>query len=145
MDFICDIDGTLADLTHRRHYVQTKPANWEAFRLAADRDTVIEPVAHVVRQLEMSIHNRVILCTGRMEKERDLTEKWLLNQRIFYAAFYMRATNDTRPDYVIKEELLDRILVDGFKPVLAFDDRQQVVDMWRRRGLVCAQVAEGNF
>lgn len=143
MAVIFDIDGTLADLTHRRHYVQTKPANWEAFRLAADRDTLIEPVAVAQRALLQT--NNMILCTGRMEKERELTERWLLRHDIFFDRLYMRATNDTRPDFVIKEELLDRILADGFKPVLAFDDRKQVVDMWRRRGLICAQVAEGNF
>lgn len=143
MAVIFDIDGTLADLTHRRHYVQTKPANWEAFRLAADRDTLIEPVAVAQRALLQT--NNMILCTGRMEKERELTERWLLRHDIFFDRLYMRATNDTRPDFVIKEELLDRILVDGFKPNLVFDDRQQVVDMWRRRGLVCAQVSEGNF
>ena len=28
---------------------------------------------------------------------------------------------------------------------MVFDDRQQVVDMWRANGLTCFQVAEGNF
>ena len=26
-----------------------------------------------------------------------------------------------------------------------FDDRQQVVDMWRQNGLTCFQVADGDF
>jgi hypothetical protein len=143
MDVIFDIDGTLADRTHRRHFVTVKPANWNAFRAAADRDTVIEPVAGVLRRLQA--HARIILCTGRMEKERDLTEKWLLRNRIFFDRLFMRTTDDTRPDDVIKEELLDQILAEGFNPKLVFDDRQRVVDMWRRRGLICAQVAEGNF
>jgi len=28
---------------------------------------------------------------------------------------------------------------------MVFDDRQQVVDMWRQNGLTCFQVADGNF
>jgi hypothetical protein len=28
MDVIFDIDGTLADPEHRRHYVRVKPKNW---------------------------------------------------------------------------------------------------------------------
>jgi len=27
----------------------------------------------------------------------------------------------------------------------ALDDRQQVVDMWRERGIRCLQVAKGDF
>jgi hypothetical protein len=33
----------------------------------------------------------------------------------------------------------------GFDPTMAFDDRQQVVDMWRRHGLTVMQVDIGDF
>jgi hypothetical protein len=36
-------------------------------------------------------------------------------------------------------------LADGYEPIMVFDDRNQVVKMWRERGIVCAQVAEGDF
>ena len=57
----------------------------------------------------------------------------------------MRRGSDRRPDYVVEAELLDRILADGYRPIMAFDHREQVVKMWRARGVPCAQVAEGNF
>ncbi len=57
----------------------------------------------------------------------------------------MRSEGDHRPDYKVKEELLGRILKDGFEPIMAFDDRDQVVKMWREAGVPCAQVADGNF
>jgi hypothetical protein len=57
----------------------------------------------------------------------------------------MRRVGDRRPDYIVKAELLDQILRDGFSPSMAFDDRDQVVAMWRERGVPCAQVAPGNF
>jgi hypothetical protein len=41
--------------------------------------------------------------------------------------------------------LLDKLMADGFRPIMAFDDRNQVVEMWRQRGVPCAQVADGNF
>jgi hypothetical protein len=28
---IIDIDGTLADTTHRLHHIKSKPPNWDAF------------------------------------------------------------------------------------------------------------------
>ena len=57
----------------------------------------------------------------------------------------MRAEGDYRADDVVKGELLDRILADGYHPELVFDDRTRVVNMWRARGIMCAQVAEGDF
>ena len=46
---------------------------------------------------------------------------------------------------MIKSDLYDQIIEDGFRPAIVFDDRESVVKMWRGRGLRCLQVAEGNF
>lgn len=143
MDIIFDIDGTLADISHRRHLVTTKPTNWPEFQALAHLDAVHEPIAILARSL--SREHRIILCSGRGEQERPVTEDWLWQNRIPFDALYMRAEKDYRADDVIKKELLDRILADGFEPRLVFDDRSRVVTMWRRRGLICAQVAEGDF
>lgn len=146
MDVIFDIDGTLADITHRRHHVATKPKNWQAFAAGCADDKVNEPIAAIGRLFLLG--NRIICCSGRNEAQREVTETWLdkmwgLVGR--HSALYMRADGDYRADDIVKEELLDRIIADGYWPVLAFDDRDRVVAMWRRRGLVCCQVAEGDF
>jgi hypothetical protein len=150
MDVIFDLDGTLADLTHRRHFVASKPKNWKAFFAAAEHDTVIEPIAMVARSF--SLGNRVVVCSGRPDDIRELTERWLVNhvwgtEAVWgtYAALYMRKAGDYRADDIVKEELYEQILLDGFKPELVFDDRDRCVALWRRRGLLCAQVAEGDF
>ena len=43
----------------------------------------------------------------------------------------------------LKQMWLDGIGVDNV--AMVFDDRQQVVDMWRSNGLTCFQVADGDF
>ena len=58
---------------------------------------------------------------------------------------YMRADGDFRSDDIIKAELLAKVRADGYEPIMAFDDRNQVVRMWRANGVPCAQVAEGDF
>jgi hypothetical protein len=145
MDVIFDIDGTIADRTHRLHFVEGPKKDYDAFTLASVDDMPIEPVASVMRDLTMKVTNHVICCTARMEKYRDLTERWLLKHRLFPERLYMRPDGDNRADNVIKEELLDQIIADGYRPTIVFDDRRRVVDMWRRRGLVCAQVDTGDF
>ena len=144
MDIVFDIDGTLANIDHRRHHVAVKPKNWPAFQAAAHLDTTHEAVAILARSLATLAH-RIILCSGRGEQERPVTEVWLKKHQISYQRLYMRTEKDYRADDVIKQELLAQMRADGYDPWLAFDDRDRVVAMWRRNGIVCAQVAEGNF
>ena len=56
----------------------------------------------------------------------------------------MRKDGDFRADYIVKQEIYD-MHIKGKNVLFVMDDRQQVVDMWRRNGLKCFQVAEGNF
>jgi hypothetical protein len=35
--------------------------------------------------------------------------------------------------------------IDGFEPIMVFDDRNRVVKALRAAGVPCAQVAEGDF
>jgi hypothetical protein len=146
VDAIFDLDGTLADLTHRLPYIKTKPKNWPAFMRAIDRDTVIEPIAMIARGWAMG--NRVIICSGRSEDTREATEAWLTKhvwgQWSKHAALYMRKTGDYRPDDIVKSELLDQILSDGYKPVLVIDDRLRVIEMYKRRGLLVLAVNGGG-
>jgi hypothetical protein len=73
------------------------------------------------------------------------TKEWLKREVGVSEPLYMRDARDRRPDYIVKAELLDRLLADGYRPIMAFDDRDQVVKMWRAKGVPCAQVAEGKF
>jgi hypothetical protein len=148
MDIICDIDGTVADPTHRRHFVRTKPKNWPAFNAAAPMDPCIEPIARMIRDLKVAGH-RVIFVSGRegTPELRKATADWLARHDLADLGdwLFMRKAGDCRADDIVKEEILDELLTQGFKPTVAFDDRNRVVEMWRRRGLICAQVAEGDF
>lgn len=137
---IIDIDGTLADCRHRLHYVLpgSRP-NWEAFFGCMGDDTVIDPVRKVVTAL--ATMNRVVLCSGRPENYRNVTEQWLDDNGISYDRLYMRPANDTRPDHVVKRQILAGIIEDGYEPFVVIDDRNSVVEMWRDEGLVCLQAA----
>lgn len=58
----------------------------------------------------------------------------------------MRPAGDTTPDHELKQSwLLSLPNEDRERLMCAFDDRQRVVDMWRRNGVLCCQVAPGDF
>jgi hypothetical protein len=140
----CDIDGTIADLTHRRKFVATKPKNWAAFEKTIHLDSPIPHIIEAVRMLHAAGWT-VVMCTGRGAQNKDVTVDWLNRHGVPFHAIYTRAEKDYRRDDIIKEELLAQARADGYDPDIVFDDRNQVVAMWRRVGVPCVQVAEGDF
>lgn len=141
--YLFDIDGTLADLTHRLHHIQKQPKDWDAFFEACQADVPISHVLDLVAQLSNTTH--VVFVSGRSDRVRNATEAWLRKQGLNDHPLYMRKDGDHRPDYQVKAGLLERIRADGWEPIMAFDDRDQVVEMWRAKGIPCAQVARGDF
>jgi phosphoglycolate phosphatase-like HAD superfamily hydrolase len=142
--YIFDIDGTLADCSHRLHFIQGVPKLWDAFFEACVDDKPIEHVIHMADSLWIS-GAAIVYVSGRSDQVRRSTLDWLREHGLPAGKLYMRKQGDHRPDHVVKMELLDQLIADGYKPRMAFDDRNQVVKMWRERGIPCAQVAEGDF
>jgi len=57
-------------------------------------------------------------------------------------AFFQRRPGDRRKDSIVKLEILDRFILPHWRVLLVIDDRQQVVDAWRSRGLHVLQVVD---
>jgi len=168
-DVIFDIDGTLADASHRLHFI-VPPDNlggwefrkdWDSFLSDEEvsRDTPIEPVWLALLAM-LDARAQIIFITGRPEKQRVTTWNWLRNRDCILRnaahlkwacwhapspALYMRTDGDHRPSHIVKRELLQLAREDGFDPKLAFEDREKDTRMWREEGLICAQVADGNY
>jgi len=144
MDIIFDLDGTLANIDHRLHYIKTKPKNWDAFFASVIYDRPNDSIVEVCKDLARA-GNRIIISSGRSDVCEAATVEWLEEVGITYDAIYMRPKNLFIDDADLKRRMLGVIRQDGFDPVLVFDDRQRVVDMWRSEGLTCCQVAKGDF
>jgi hypothetical protein len=149
---VCDLDGTLANCEHRVHHVRDKPKNWDAFYAGVREDKVNIPVNRVLCAFSRLAHfgadYNIIFCSGRPERCREDTIWWLREEcRLWHPPamqLLMRKDGDYRADYIVKQEILDAH-IDKDRVLFVLDDRQQVVDMWRRNGMTCFQVAEGNF
>ena len=139
-----DIDGTVANITHRRHWVATKPKNWGAFNAGMAQDTVYADIKFVYDTFAAT-GNTIVFCSGRSEENRDVTESWLRSNGFAWSALYMRSARDHRQDSIVKVELLAVIRAHFGEPYLWFDDRNQVVDAIRAQGVRVLQVAPGDF
>lgn len=135
---IFDIDGTLADASHRLHHITGGKRDWDAFFGTMGDDTPVEPICDLLTYLIDK--TAIVLCSGRPETYRGVTEAWLHRAGIVgYDALYMRPAGDFRPDHIVKAQLLAGMREDGFEPWLAIDDRPSIVAMWRENGITCLQ------
>ena len=130
---VYDIDGTLAHDTHRNCYDYTKVGS-------DDPDPAIVNLC-----LSTDEHDtEVFVVSGRDDCCKDDTRKWLNDQDIYPTDLIMRKTGDVRPDWIIKQEIWNKIC-DTHYIELMVDDRDQVVDRARQLGFKVAQVALGDF
>jgi len=142
---IFDCDGTLFDPSHRVHHLDGEK-DWKAFHDAMGEDPVIEGVAELARILKRAAHanlgiDAVLVVTARHNDPRyeAMTREALELHDIPCDRLYMRDNSDTRPDHVIKADILQKILDDGYEPILAIDDRESTVRMWREHGITTLQ------
>ena len=145
---IFDLDGTLA-LIDKRRTISTKPngkMDWGIFfdpkNINLDEPNI--PVITMARMLHSQGFN-IVIFSGRTNKTEHTTRSWLTHNRVPFHKLVMRdKVRHFMPDNEFKKQLLDEY-VDIDDVFLVVDDRQQVVDMWRKNGLITFQVANGNF
>lgn len=102
----CDIDGVLADCSHRLHYSEEK--NYERFYSAKElaKDTLIYAGYELIRMF-INLGVEVHFITGRNESYREATAKWLHEKSLLERGFLtMRNEHDYRPSSIVKPELI---------------------------------------
>lgn len=132
---ICDLDGTLALMNGRNPF--------DAER--CEHDTLNEPVGNLLRNYK-KLGYQILLVSGREEQFKPQTLLFLEKHAIAFDALIMRKTKDFRKDAIIKTEIYNEQIKDNYFIEFVLDDRNQVVDMWRKElGLPCFQVFYGDF
>ena len=149
---IFDLDGTLA-LIDKRRAISTKDngkMDWDIFfdpkNISLDDPNI--PVIKMAQMLDSQGFN-IVIFSGRSNRTRTATKNWLTKHNVPFNDFdlHMRPTSDDwhfMKDSTLKQIWLDSV-VNKDDVFAVFDDRQQVVDMWRDNGLQVFQVADGDF
>jgi|TARA_R110000824_G_scaffold196402_5_gene379600 hypothetical protein len=145
---IFDLDGTLA-LTDIRREMAMKINGKIDFDIFHDSNNIQfdKPNEPVIRMAELFADDgfQIVIFTGRPDTTEAATRQWLSKTGVPYHKLVMR--DDERyfkPDEILKKQMLDDHL-DINDVFCVVDDRQKVVDMWREIGLMCFQVAPGDF
>lgn len=144
---VFDIDGTLANIKHRLHHIKGEKKDWDAFNSMLSGDELNADVAEIYyRFCDLRAINPcpAIVVTGRFEKYRAETEVWLAKHGIKPQYLFMRQDGDYRSDDIVKEDIYNTRLKQA-NIVFVVDDRERVVKMWRKVGLRCLQVQDGDY
>ena len=145
---VFDVDGTLMNINERRKFVEQKPKDWDSFNNPENlaKDTPYDEVFMLARILQNAGFH-IVVSSGRKKKLRDITLKQLSDQGLIPSASYFRSDTDFRPDHELKRDHLQKMILDFDSefPIMAFDDRDSVVDMWRENAIKTFQPERGNF
>jgi len=144
---IFDLDGTLA-LIDKRRDLATKDngkMDWDVFfdpdniSLDLPNQTVIDMANMLSKQ-----GYTILILSGRSDVTYQATIDWLNKHGVWFDNLIMRTQDFLyMRDSDLKHMWLNTIGKD--RVAMVFDDRNQVVDMWRKSGLTCFQVADGDF
>lgn len=128
---IVDIDGTLAKMQGR------SPFDWNKVKEDACNT--------VVKDLVNAYTGSVIIFSGRDGICKSDTVNWLKENGVIYSELFMREEGNNEKDAIIKRRMFEENIRGKYFIEYVLDDRNQVVEMWRNMGLICLQVAEGDF
>lgn len=138
---LVDLDGSLHDIRGVRHFVREseRRKNFDAFH----RGAYFCPPNESVKRMVMQAHERglkIVITTARDEMYREVSQKWLDEQGIPYDNIIMRARNDQRKDYVVKDEMYNNLIKDHYNVVGAIDDNPQAIQAWEQNGIRVTKV-----
>ena len=136
MRVVADLDGSVSDDRDRQEWALMDPPQWDEYNSRCGDDTPITGVIMLLQLLWERGH-RVEIWTGRPESERFKTVAWLRHYEVPFDQLRMRPVGDWRSANEIKGEWLDE---SAELPDIVLDDREQCVDFWNARGLLCLQV-----
>ena len=97
---VVDIDGVVADVRHRLHFIENGRRDWGAFHSAAGADPVL-PEGRELAAL-LSTEHDIVWLSGRPEWLRPLTEAWLDEHGLPPGPVVLRGNYDHRPAATFK-------------------------------------------
>ena len=144
---IADIDGVCIDPSARIPFYKAK--DWEGYHYNWQSDVVIPQGAVIYRMLNGNPYYKLLFVTAREERAREYTLHQLqkhVSVGITNDQLLMRPNNDYdgqggTPDYVLKPRLVQDAGYRIEDIFLVFEDRQRMVDEWRRLGCIVYQTA----
>lgn len=142
---LCDLDGTLADITHRLQYTKDETKDWHKFFEEIPNDVLRGSTLDLILDYEKKGHE-IIFVSARPDTYREQTEAWLekvLKGYPIHKTLIMRKASDTRDDAEVKQQIYDTYFKEKYPIETVIDDRPKIIRMWRENGINVIDVGQG--
>ena len=139
---IIDIDGTIADCTHRLYLIGKSPEqylyekenyskhpDWDRFYELTQYDAPMEKNIRIIKKFLRRHSAKPVFVTGRNEITESDTRKFIERHTEEYG-LYMREKEDRRKAFEIKRDHL-KVLLKRYSVVAAFDDDKHCLEMYQ--------------
>ena len=136
---IFDLDGTLANVAHRRHLLDGTYVGYHRFHCACVDDTLYSRVAEAAKVFNQAGYAFWVV-TSRPIEMLAITRYWFHAYCLVPDNIIMRPVGDTRRGCDLKRGWLDDGTIPREHVLCVFDDKDADVAMWRSEGLTCFQV-----
>lgn len=144
---LCDLDGTIANIEERLKHIQGEYKDWESFYAEINTDTLRKEVLEDVLDTIDVMGYDLFLVTGRNEKYRNETVRWLKKHcpELLDEAkcIFMRGEKDFRPDTEVKQDIVSMIGSENIH--LVYDDLPHILDMYRKHKIATIDCGEGGY
>lgn len=135
-----DLDGTLANIDHRLHFVTGEKKNYDAFYGAVSGDTVNDWCRLTMALFEKQGF-KVIIVSARRQNTEETTRYWLAENNVKYSRLeLLRPDGDSTPDQELKRAWLKSYGAE--RVIFVVDDREKVCRMWREEGLTVLRCSD---
>jgi FMN phosphatase YigB (HAD superfamily) len=147
---VFDLDGTLADITHRLHFIENEgQEDYASFYKACVDDKPVDAVIQILVHMQAAGF-KILIATCRSDEVEDETREWIekhigKGNDLTYQLLMRPKEDDTTPDDVMKRQWVFDGKINHDTVLCVFEDRDKVVKMWRELGIPCFQVAPGDF
>ena len=140
---VFDIDGVLADCSHRLKYIQGEDKDYDSFYSYDEilKDKPILNLDKILLNIQCAENSDIDIrfITARNIKSITATAEWLekyFSIMVEEGDILMRPENDYRPSHEVKKSLIEKHI--GFENILfAFDDDDQVNKMYKKHRITC--------
>jgi hypothetical protein len=142
MYVLLDLDHTIANSFWRDSMIGIEP--WDVYHEASKDDKPFKKITRLVNSLA-AMSYVVVGITGRNEKFRQLTTKWLLSNKIDVDELLMRPDNDFSKNGEMKIKLInDHFKGDYSRIQFLIDDNEETILAFSKLGITTLQVRNIN-
>ena len=143
---IFDLDGVISDALHRQHFMRGAHKDFRGFFTSAAHDPPYE--AGLALAESVADTHAVAILTARPNYVTDITRSWLAAHEVRHDLLILRprtGRGSHGPSADFKRHELGRLRAAGYQAVLAIDDDQRIIDMYRSEGVFALYRHSGYY